>query len=134
VFLDKQEPYILFVEDQPDIRDAFVLSFRGRGCQVISVASGEEALEKVSHLPSLPQAIVSDFCLGDDETGLEVIASVRSALGATVPSVLLSGDTSPDTLKQLYDGNVQCSDVAVLHKPVRYADVREAIESLGVAL
>lgn len=134
MLLDKQQPYILFVEDQPDIRDAFVLSFRGRGCRVVSVANGNEALEELNRLPSLPHAIVSDFCLGDEENGLEVIASVRSVLGKPVPGVLLSGDTSPDTLKQLYDGGVEYSDVAVLHKPVRYDDVRQAMENLGVAL
>ena len=117
------------VEDEEDIRDAVVLSFETQGCHVVSAPDGQEAIEQLSQLPIPPDVVVSDFKLGANETGVDVILAVRSALGETVPGVLLSGDTNPASLQELYD-----SGITVLHKPVRTAELRKAIEDLGVAL
>jgi len=125
----KLEPYVLFIEDEDDIRDAVVMSFIGRGCKIVSAPDRQSALEQMRHIPNPPDVVVSDFHLGSDETGLEVIDSVRLAVGSAIPGVLISGDTSPATLQALYS-----SGIAVLHKPVRFAELRQTIEGLGVTL
>jgi len=121
--------YILLIEDEAEIRDAVVLSFKGRGYCIVSASDGEAALEELRHHTSKPAVIVSDYWLGKGENGLEVIESVRTMFKESVPGVLLSGDTTPETLKHLNE-----SDVVVLHKPVRYTELWQTIEGLGVTL
>ena len=121
--------YILLIEDEAEIRDAVVLSFKGRGHCIVSASDGQAALEELRHHTSKPAVIVSDYWLGKGENGLEVIEAVRTMLRESVPGVLLSGDTSPETLKHLSE-----SGVVVLHKPVRYTELWKTIEDLGVAL
>ena len=38
--------------------------------------------------------LVTDYHLGDDQTGVQVISAVREKLGQQVPAILITGDTS----------------------------------------
>jgi hypothetical protein len=44
---------------------------------------------------------------------LEAIAALRNLLGETTPALLISGDTSPDRLREAH-----ASGIPILHKPV----------------
>jgi CheY-like chemotaxis protein len=38
--------------------------------------------------------VVTDYHLGTDDTGVQVIAALRKQLGETLPAILITGDTS----------------------------------------
>ena len=49
---------------------------------------------------STPDLIISDFRLQDGATGIEAIARLRNAFGAAIPAFLISGDISPERLRE----------------------------------
>jgi PAS domain S-box-containing protein len=85
---------VLLVEDDPGVRNATRLLLEAEGFAVVTAASYAEAMQK-AQVPAAPiDLLITDYHLGA-ETGLDVIASLREAMGAQLPAILLSGDTSP---------------------------------------
>jgi two-component system, sensor histidine kinase len=84
---------ILLVEDDASVRDATRMLLRSEGYHVTVAASLTEALELASKDP-LPDLLVTDYHLGDGETGMQVIAAVRHALQAPLSAILITGDSS----------------------------------------
>lgn len=87
------EPRVLLVEDDTSVRDATRMLLKVEGYQVTPAASLEEALQAIeggTHFDLL----VTDYRLGPNQTGIEVIAALRERLGTPVKSVLVTGDTS----------------------------------------
>jgi len=63
--------------------------------------------------------IISDYQLGVDETGFDVIIAVRAWQGKDIPGILISGDTSPELLL-----SASSAGHHLLYKPVRPAKLR----------
>lgn len=84
---------ILLVEDDASVRDATRMLLKSEGYHVTAVASLAEALAQVSRDPAL-DLLVTDYHLHNGETGLQVIAAVREALGTELKAVLITGDSS----------------------------------------
>jgi len=92
--LPKGQPRILVVEDDASVRNATRMLLKGEGYTVAAVATLSEALEQGTAEPPL-DLLVTDYHLCDGETGMEVISSLREALGVPLRAVLVTGDTSP---------------------------------------
>jgi two-component system, chemotaxis family, CheB/CheR fusion protein len=69
--------------------------------------------------------IISDYRLGDEKTGFEVIERLRSAFGAQIPAFLISGDTAPERLRE-----ASASGYYLLHKPVLPMTLRSVVSQL----
>ncbi len=81
--------------------------------------------------PVAVQLILADYRLGGGVRGTEAIVALRDYLGSAVPAVIITGDTSPDRLRELV-----ASGHAVLHKPltaeILQVALRQALERDGV--
>ena len=86
-------PRVLLVEDDASVRDATRMLFSVEGYRVTAVASLAEAMH-VARDGEAPDILVTDYHLGDGQTGTQVISAVRAALEMAVRSVLITGDTS----------------------------------------
>lgn len=84
---------VLIVEDDERVRRATRLYLEMENYAVISVGSRDEALQHVYDGDDI-DIVVSDYHLEKNETGLDVITSLRAALGRDLPAVLVTGDTS----------------------------------------
>jgi two-component system, sensor histidine kinase len=84
---------IVLVEDDAAVRNATRMLLNAEGYDVAAVASEAAALAQVRHDPGI-DLLVTDYHLGDGETGTQVIAGVRHALGRPLKAVLITGDTS----------------------------------------
>jgi PAS domain S-box-containing protein len=84
---------VLVVEDDAAVRRATRMLLKSEGYQVTAVASLAEALQHVREGHGV-DLLVTDYHLGDGETGTQVIAALREALGITLKAVLTTGDTS----------------------------------------
>ncbi len=84
---------ILLIEDEASVRVATELLLRAAGYEVLAGASKADALEQLERHAGV-DLLISDFHLAGAATGLEVIDEVRARLGARLPVILLSGDTS----------------------------------------
>ena len=81
---------ILIVEDEPELVRALRINLRARQYDVLTAATGREALAVAASHP--PDAIILDLGLPDID-GTEVIVALREWYHA--PIIVLSGRTSP---------------------------------------
>ena len=87
-----QRKGILIVEDEPELVRALRINLRARQYDVLTAATGREALAVAARHP--PDAIILDLGLPDID-GTEVIVALREWYHA--PIIVLSGRTSPGT-------------------------------------
>lgn len=84
---------ILLVEDDAAVRDATRMLLKVEGYHVTAVGSLAEALRHVRDGNGI-DLLVTDYHLSNDETGTQVISTLRAALGDSLKAVLTTGDTS----------------------------------------
>jgi CheY-like chemotaxis protein len=80
---------------------------------LVVAGTDDEMLARVADRDCPPDLIISDYHLPGKKTGIEVIEALRRALSAKIPALLVSGDTSPELLRQ-----ARASGYYLLHKPV----------------
>ena len=114
---------IAVIDDDPHILQAFQLSFEAMGFDVVIADSAEQALNRLERQAQPPDAILADYRLQDGKTGNEAIHRLRQYYGRTIPGILITGDTSPDRLKEAKE-----SGFYLLHKPVRPDELRQVLD------
>jgi len=85
--------HVLLVEDDAAVRDATRLLLTTENYQVTAVTSLAEALSAADGSPSI-DVVITDYHLGQGETGMQVIEGLRARLGESLRAVLVTGDTS----------------------------------------
>ena len=101
---------VILVEDDAAVRDATRLLLRSEGYQVTAVTSLQTALDAARNGVDL---LVTDYHLGDTETGLQVITALREALSRPLKAILITGDTSAAIRELPRDPNLR-----VASKPI----------------
>jgi two-component system, sensor histidine kinase len=113
---------VLVIEDEVDIRVAMRGLLEKWGCRV-TVASAFADAERLLDEHELSfDLIVADFRLREHENGIETVRRLRERIGEDVPAILMSGDTSPERLRQAHD-----SGLPLLHKPVSPQKLKETL-------
>lgn len=115
---------ILVIDDEQQVRQAMQVVMESWGCDVWLAETGQDAYDLVSERGT-PDIVVTDFRLRDGENGIEVANHLRQLLSDELPVLLVTGDTEP---KRLLEANE--SGFNVLHKPVKAAELRNALEQL----
>lgn len=87
------QPHVLLVEDDEGVRNATRMLLKVEGYRVTAVASLAEAL-RTARGDARIDLLVTDYHLGNGETGIQVIAALRDTLGVAIKAVLMTGDTS----------------------------------------
>ncbi|GAA4487030.1 response regulator transcription factor [Actinoallomurus oryzae] len=93
-----ENPRILVVDDEPNIRDLVEVALRFHGFEVTTAATGDEALKRARDAG--PQLIVLDVMLPDLD-GFEVCRRLRSRGDETPVIFLTARDTPTDTVTGL---------------------------------
>ncbi len=119
-----QGKYIGVIEDNPVIIDAYrqTLASEGAYVYVLSEFESELALqlESINHI----DCILSDYRLSQS-TGDVLIQKIRENYNEEIPAIIVTADTSPSHVNLFAKLNVQ-----VLHKPVSFQEVAQAIRKL----
>lgn len=112
------------------VLDDDALALQGMGSLLLSwgmacdlAHSFEQALQYSAQ--QCPDVIISDFRLAEARNGAVAIAQLRSALCKQVPALLVTGDTSPERLRE-----AAATGIALLHKPAAPADLRRLVLTL----
>jgi signal transduction histidine kinase/ActR/RegA family two-component response regulator len=114
--------HVLVVDDEQGVREGMRMLLESLGARV-TLAEGEvDALEAVRRDP--PDFLLSDFRLRGEQSGITVISKVRALLPA-IPALLISGDTSPERLREAHAANI-----VLLHKPVLPDQLRQALAAM----
>jgi two-component system CheB/CheR fusion protein len=87
------KPHVLIVEDDEGVRNATRMLLKVEGYRVTAVSSLAEALRTARDEARI-DLLVTDYHLGNGETGTQVIAALRDTLGVAIKAVLMTGDTS----------------------------------------
>jgi two-component system CheB/CheR fusion protein len=106
-------PHVLVVEDDPAVLDATRMLLKIEGFRVSLASSLAEAVARAGEHPDI-DVLISDYHLGNGETGTDVIASVRGILGPRLGAVLVTGDTSSAIKELRHDERVRTTS-----KPIR---------------
>jgi two-component system, sensor histidine kinase len=107
------------VDDESDIREGMRALLDQWGCVVVSAASDDEAVRLLRVNEQTPDAILVDYRLRDERTGIEAIVRLRNEFGLHIPALIVTGDTAPERLREAKQGGYE-----LIHKPVYPASLR----------
>jgi signal transduction histidine kinase/CheY-like chemotaxis protein len=107
---------VLVVDDDDAVRHATRELLAGWGCEVREAASSSAALAAAAGWT--PDLVLADYQLGAGPPGTELVASLRAAVGADLPAVILTGDSEAGLEA------ARAAGFPVLRKPVRPARLR----------
>ena len=118
---------IVVIDDESSQLDAIESFLSSLSCTVLTATSTAEAMTKIVDSKRVVDAIIADYRLRGEETGVSAIKAIRGKTGTNTPGLLLTGDTEPARLR-----DVRSSGFAVLHKPIDPdALVAKVIEAIG---
>ena len=120
---------ILVIEDDPEVRDLLDVILNEEGHAVTCVADSRAALALVRDSKIQPDLVLSDFNLPGGMNGLELAERLRAKLERQLPVIILTGDISTDTLR-----NIARDDCVQLNKPVKLNALTQAIQRLLVGV
>jgi len=93
------------------------------GYTVLSAGSADQAMARLAGQTRTPDIVIADYRLREGRVGTEVILRVRERYGATVPGVILTGETGPDCLH-----DAAAHGLTVIHKPVTPRELGTAVD------
>ena len=117
---------VLIIDDDRAVADATAMLLEIEGHEVMLASTSEEALAAVS-ARGIPDLIVSDFHLGGDETGIDVVRRLRAEAGLSIPVILTTGDTSSLVTERI-EAARPCR---ILSKPVDTDELMKLIQELA---
>lgn len=117
---------IIVVEDELDVLQGLCNLLEVWGHRVYPGTTALLACQRhieASHSGHAPvDLILTDYRLGDGQTGADAIRRIRSYLSRKVPALIITGDTSPERLREAVASGSQ-----LLYKPLDTDQLRAAI-------
>lgn len=122
-YSDIKGKVIVAIDDEKDIRDAMSLLLNKWECLAVVAESGREAIEILSKLNRLPDYIISDFRLKNNEEGTESIELIRDEFNSAIPAILITGDTAPERIVAARNYGID-----VLYKPFEPEELKHILQ------
>jgi len=119
---------VLIVEDDPEVRKLLDLVLKDEGCHIVTASDGITALDLVVRGKIRPDLILADYNLPKGLNGLQAVEKLRAQLRRKVPVIILTGDISTSTLRDIVR-----HDCVQLNKPVRLRELTQAVQCLLAA-
>jgi len=116
---------ILVVEDDPEVRGLLELVLGEDGHRTATAPDGIAALDLVTRGPIRPDLIIADYNLPNGLTGLQFIGKVWEKLHREIPVIILTGDISTVTLRE-----ITLQNCLQLNKPVKLNELTQVIQRL----
>jgi signal transduction histidine kinase/CheY-like chemotaxis protein len=116
---------IAVIDDDAIVREGMRMLLENWGCGVVAAEDSASLLTALDKAGLKPDIVVADFRLRNENTGLAAIRHVESRYGASIPGLIITGDTAPERLSEVHSSGYQ-----LLHKPVQPAKLRVTLQSL----
>ncbi len=116
---------VMVIDDELPILDAMNTLFSDWSCRTRAFTTMAEACKAIEETGFTPDLIITDYRLGETENGIDAINRLRQIMHASVPAIIISGDTDPQLLEKIHH-----ADFYLLHKPVRADKLRKVIATL----
>jgi two-component system CheB/CheR fusion protein len=116
---------VLIVEDDPAVLEMLQMLFDAEGHRAVVAADGYKALELAAKRSIVPDLIIADYNLPKGLNGLETITRLQGQARHTIPAIVLTGDISTNSLREIAGhGYVH------LNKPVRSKELTRLAQRL----
>lgn len=115
---------ILIIEDDPAVREMLEILLEGEGYQTTSISSSNEAVALAVRGALLPDLIIADYNLPGDLTGVEAGMRLQESLHRDIPTIILTGDISSNTLHK-----IRHAGYVYLSKPAKVEVLLQQINS-----
>jgi len=113
---------VLIIDDEKSVVSAMQKLLNDWGCQAIAADSAKSALYQLALQERLPDLILCDYRMRANETGLDVVQSIHEGTLQRIPVVFVTGDTSPEILREVVDQGHE-----LLYKPVSEIDLKRVL-------
>jgi signal transduction histidine kinase/CheY-like chemotaxis protein len=118
--------FVVIVDDDRDNREALDALCSQWGMHTLSAASLEQACEQLTRHLRVPDLIISDFNIGAQGDGCDVILRLRELLGEPVPAIIVTANAG-----ELAGQRAAVCGAALFSKP---ANAERLLEGIRVAL
>jgi CheY-like chemotaxis protein len=115
----------VLIDDEEAILRAMEELFDNWKIDLVAARTVEDAFQVLDETDRIPDLVISDYRLPDNMDGLKVLEAFRSRYGASLPAIILTGDTAPESIQTLNQAGF-----TVLHKPLRPARLRSLLAHL----
>jgi two-component system, chemotaxis family, CheB/CheR fusion protein len=115
---------ILVIEDDPEVLSLLTMLVRDDGHRTATAANGAAALALIEDGMLLPDLVLADLNLPNGIDGLEVAAQIRQHMGSAMPVIILTGDISTETLREIVR-----QGCVLMHKPASLEDLTRTIQA-----
>ncbi|VAW54519.1 hypothetical protein MNBD_GAMMA06-2218 [hydrothermal vent metagenome] len=104
---------VLVIDDNKTILTAMHGILTHWGCKTVCASSADQAQQLLSEQALIPDAIIADFRLCNNLTGIQAIQQICHSLSKNLPALLITGDTGKKRLLEAKE-----SEYDLLHKPI----------------
>jgi two-component system, sensor histidine kinase len=119
---------VLVIDDDRVVRNGMQALFTSLQCHVLLADSTAAALRATQDSLRVPDLIVSDYRLGDNDTGIDAIAAVRTEAAEQIPALLMTAEIGAEP-----HAAARALGVAVLPKPLQPRALARELERLTLA-
>lgn len=116
---------VLVIDDERQVLQGMRHLLEGWGCTVLLAESARDALKVLALSGYIPELILSDYRLRDNQNGVDAVMALRESLESPVPAIIITGDTSPARLRE-----ISVTGLQVLHKPVDSDELQTRLQQL----
>jgi two-component system, chemotaxis family, CheB/CheR fusion protein len=116
---------ILIIEDDPEVRDLLDHLLKDEGYRTAVARDGAAAIDLVTQGTMPPDLILTDFNLPNGMDGLQVAAKLREKSHRKTPVIVLTGDISTGTSRE-----IALQNCVKLDKPIKLKELTEVIQQL----
>lgn len=116
---------VIVIDDEESIREGLESILILWGYRVISASNLEQAMVQLTTKDLIPEAIISDYRLKENKTGIDAIRTIHKAYGEHIPALIMTGDIATERLIDINSSNFQ-----VLFKPVAPMKLRSFLRSI----
>ena len=120
-----QNLVILVIDDNKDVLEAMTALLGKWACVVLTASSVEETVVIAKNHATKIDIIMADYRLREETTGVEAINAFNQYSGYSLPSILITGDTSPERMQE-----ISSHGLPVLHKPIKEPQLKVIIGRL----
>lgn len=120
---------VVVIDDDRAVGQAFAWALEDLNCQVIAALHIADALAQMKRQDFVPDAVIVDYHLDGETSGLRVIHLIRRLFGPDIPGVIITGDISVNELIEPAAKNIQW-----LYKPVGYSSLAAMVSEFVSAM
>src|SRR5690554_1904023 len=109
------------IDNDPDVLAGMNALLNSWNCEIYSCHTVEQSLE----IPFMPDVMLADHQLDNDETGLQAMQTLQEKFGKEIPGILITADPRPEVEEQAKEMGFY-----FLRKPLKPAALRALLRRI----